>query len=105
MKSGSDASFSLAASQACLPSGGYTPDPPRFESRFSTWTQGPLYCGDDLPGVPLDCFTSAMIDDGSDPSWVPYEHQGCDPVPEPEPVSDEEQDGSMMEVDDEYDQD
>lgn len=21
-----------------------------------------------------------MIDDGSDPSWVPYEHRGLDPV-------------------------
>jgi len=53
----------------------------RPQSRLSSWSPGALYCGDDLPGVPLDCFTSAMIDDGSDPSWVPYEHSGCDPVP------------------------
>jgi len=50
------------------------------QSRLSTWAPSALYRGDDLPGVPLDCFTSSMIDDGSDPSWVPYEHHGCDPV-------------------------
>lgn len=100
MKSGADASFSLAASQAGLPSSRFAPDPPRFESRLPSWSQGPLYSGDDLPGVPLDCFTSAMIDDGSDPSWVPYEHNGFDPVPEPDSDSDEELDGAMMEVDD-----
>lgn len=100
MESVSDASFSLAASQAGLSSRRGAPAPPGFVSRLPSWTQGPLYSGDDLPGVPLDCFTSAMIDDGSDPSWVPYEHAGCEPVPEPDPMSDEELDGAMMEVDD-----
>jgi len=50
------------------------------QSRLPSWSPSAVYCGDDLPGVPLDCFTSSMIDDGSDPSWVPYEHRGCDPV-------------------------
>jgi len=50
------------------------------QSRLPSWSPGAVYRGDDLPGVPLDCFTSSMIDDGSDPSWVPYEHYGCDPV-------------------------
>lgn len=53
------------------------------QSRLPTWSPGALYRGDDLPGVPLDCFTSSMIDDGSDPAWVPYEHNGFDPVPSP----------------------
>jgi len=76
----------------------------RSQSRLPSWSSGALYCGDDLPGVPLDCFTSSMIDDGSDPSWVPYEHSGCDPVFDvSEPCSesgegsDEEPD--LMEVD------
>lgn len=49
------------------------------QSRLPSWSPGVVYRGDDLPGVPLDCFTSSMIDDGSDPSWVPYEHAGCEP--------------------------
>lgn len=50
------------------------------QSQLPSWSPGAVHCGDDLPGVPLDCFTSSMIDDGSDPAWVPYEHFGCDPV-------------------------
>lgn len=50
------------------------------QSRLPSWSPGAVYRGDDLPGVPLDCFTSSMIDDGSFPEWVPYEHNGCDPV-------------------------
>jgi len=53
---------------------------PWAQSRLPAWSPGAVHCGDDLPGVPLDCFTSSMIDDGSDPSWVPYEHRGCDPI-------------------------
>jgi len=64
--------------------GGNSPIPvsstPWEQSRLSTWSPSVVYRGDDLPGVPLDCFTSSMIDDGSDPAWVPYEHHGCDPV-------------------------
>lgn len=56
------------------------PSAPWAQSRLPSWSPGALYCGDDLPGVPLDCFTSSMIDDGSDPSWVPYEHRGLDPA-------------------------
>jgi len=74
------------------------------QSRISTWSPGAVYRGDDLPGVPLDCFTSSMIDDGSDPSWVPYEHQGCDPVFSPveefsESCSGSEEEPEPMEVD------
>lgn len=50
------------------------------QSRLPTWSSSALHRGDDLPGVPLDCFTASMMDDGSDPAWVPYEHNGCDPV-------------------------
>jgi len=53
------------------------------QSRLPSWSPGAVYRGDDLPGVPLDCFTSSMIDDGSFPEWVPYEHDGCDPVFDP----------------------
>jgi len=48
------------------------------QSRLPTWSSRACYRGDDLPGVPLDCFTADMIDDGSDPSYVPYEHRGLD---------------------------
>jgi hypothetical protein len=97
MKSVSDvplASVDWAASRFAPPVA------PRFESRLPSWTQGPLYCGDDLPGVPLDCFTDAMIDDGSVSSWVPYSHNGLDaPVSESPCGSDEEL--QEMEVGDE----
>jgi len=55
------------------------PPAPWSQSRLPSWSPGALYRGDDLPGVPLDCFTSSMIDDGSNPEFVPYEHRGCDP--------------------------
>jgi len=70
------------------------------QSRLPSWSPGALYRGDDLPGVPLDCFTSSMIDDGSDPSWVPYEHSGLDPVVEcSESLSGSDEDVDEMEVD------
>jgi len=74
------------------------------QSRLPSWSPGVVYRGDDLPGVPLDCFTSSMIDDGSDPAWVPYEHSGCDPVLSPVEEFSESGEGSeeepdLMEVD------
>jgi len=77
---------------------------PWEQSRLPSWSPGSLYRGDDLPGVPLDCFTSSMIDDGSDPSWVPYEHSGCEPVLSPAEEFSESGEGSdeepdLMEVD------
>lgn len=69
----------------------------REQSRLSTWSPSPVHRGDDLPGVPLDCFTSSMIDDGSDPAYVPYEHWGCEPRSESPPHSYEELE--EMEVD------
>jgi len=75
---------------------------PRAQSRLPSWSPSSLYCDDDLPGVPLDCFTAAMIDDGSDPSWVPYDHYGLDPVvyvEEPESPSGSEEEPEEMEVD------
>lgn len=80
------------------------PAAPGPQSRLPSWSPGALYSGDDLPGVPLDCFTSAMIDDGSDPSWVPYEHRGCDPaayVQSSESCSGSEEEQEPMEVDEE----
>jgi len=81
-------SVSFPDGVSAVPPGGIVPRPlsgsvwdERLDqSRLSSWSPSSLYRGDDLPGVPLDCFTSAMIDDGSFPEWVPYEHHGCDPV-------------------------
>jgi len=97
--SGPDGAFSSVQ-------GGISPvsDPtaPWTQSRLPSWSPGALYCGDDLPGVPLDCFTASMIDDGSDPSWVPYEHRGCDPTAyeqASESCSGSEEEQEPMEVD------
>jgi len=101
MKSVSAADGSVSSVQ-----GGISPvsDPaaPWTQSRLPSWSPGALYCGDDLPGVPLDCFTSAMIDDGSDPSWVPYDHRGLDPAAYEqcsESCSGSEEEPDLMEVD------
>lgn len=71
------------------------------QSRLPSWSSRPVYRGDDLPGVPLDCFTEAMIDDGSDSSYVPYDHSGLDPVVDygSESCSGSEEEQEPMEVD------
>lgn len=105
MNSVSDVGVSFAAPSIRVPPGTVRSDAfarVGFESRLPAWTQGACYRGDDLPGVPLDCFTSSMIDDGSDPSWVPYEHSGLDPVPQDaESLQGSDEELDAMEVDDE----
>jgi len=85
-------------------SGGFVPYAPApwSQSQLPSWSPGALYCGDDLPGVPLDCFTSSMIDDGTNPEWVPYEHRGFDPAAYEqcsESCSGSEEEQEPMEVD------
>jgi hypothetical protein len=104
MESGSSGHV-LSASSAVPPIAvSYEQHSVRPQSRLPSWSPGVVYRGDDLPGVPLDCFTSSMIDDGSDPAWVPYEHTGCDPafdVSDPCSESGEgsEEEPDLMEVD------